>query len=1375
MASGNGGNENFPTMCFNNNVALNWKKWKQRLEIYLTATGKDGAAEKVKIAILLDKIGEEGIDIYNTFVFETQDTKFNDVIKQFDSYCVPFKNVTMETYKFNTIKQKDGQSFDTFVTELRNQAMNCEFVCANKDCKTSFMNRMLKDKLVISIADKGCQEKLLREPELSLEKALEFCRVVETSKTHSKLLESRRVVESECEQAVDVDVIRKKFGNWRHNNGYPKQNESSMLNKECTKCGKMHQIGKCPAYGKTCLYCGGKNHFANGCFKKKSNFNKPSINQVETRTGGEQEESADLFGVKLVGSIDANEQNADWREDLYIGENIVRFKLDTGADINVLPAKYIGSGGKLDNTSLTLKAYGNFIIKPIGVCTLKVQTKYNVEKNVKFVIIDQNLEPLLSGQTCVELNFIKRIASVCAQVLPKEGRVFVETFKAQFEGLGCIPGEYSIKLKKDYIGVVNPNRRVPFGLYERLERTLVDLEKREIISKVDYPTEFVNSMIIVEKPNGSLRICIDPKHLNCQILREHYKIPTSDEIMSRLSNKKVFTVVDMREGFWQIRLDKNSSDLCCFNTPFGRYKFNRLPFGVSVAPEVFQKTVSKIFGVLDNVETYFDDLIIAGENEQIHDEALNNVMKLAKQYNIKFNSDKLQYKTSSVRFMGQVIFEGGIKPDPKHIRAIKEIETPKDKKELMRILGIFKFLSKFMSNMSATTASLRELTKDNVPFIWEGQHDQALSTLKDEICSEPVLSFFDINKPITVQTDASKDGLGCCLMQDDHPIAYASRALTSTEQKYAQIEKELLAVVFATDKFYQFLYGHRFVIQSDHKPLVSISKKDVNKVSVRLQRMLLKIMRFEFEIVYVPGRDMHIADALSRSFIKDKVEDDPELQFVVHSLSTDISMTPIKRKQFKEETQSDPVLSKVYEFKLNNKWPPWNKLSPGLKHYFKNRDDIFISDAILFLNRKVIVPQTMKNDMLKCVHTGHLGMEKTLLKARELIYWPNMAKDIQDFVSRCSACQKFRGQNCKEPLRPYQLAKRPWERVCADIFELYNKYYLVIVDSYSNWIELAQIKTKTALEVIHVFKEVFSRLGIPDKITSDNNPFSSFLFKLFCKDYGIEYSPSSPLYAKSNGLAEKAVGICKQIIKKSQESREEITLGLMEYRNTPLKFLGFSPSQLLMSRNMRTKIPCLSERLQPKVIDPNLIQSKLNFRQNQQVKYYNRSARPLPALFEGEHILWRKDRVWVPAKVIKCFNDNSFLVRDERGGTFRRNRVFLRKTLIAFNERVELIDHYDSVSPGCVSLNKDGGVEQIEMVNSIGNDLNNVDSSLVESVEDLELSRVQIEHVNLDVNQDLELSGENKNEIIDPLGIVKRSRREIKIPFHLKEYEINID
>ena len=260
-------------------------------------------------------------------------------------------------------------------------------------------------------------------------------------------------------------------------------------------------------------------------------------------------------------------------------------------------------------------------------------------------------------------------------------------------------------------------KRIPLALHDRIKEELKRMESANIITYVDYPTDWVSNMQVVKKANGTLRICLDPKALNQCIKREHYLIPTQQDLFGRLSGKRIFTVLDLSSGFWQMELDQQSSELTTFMTPFGRFRWNRVPFGLNNAPEMFQRKMVQIFGDIMGVEIYFDDMAIAGENEDEHDIILLQVMKRAKENNVKFNMDKLQFRTNRIKFMGNIISNGEVHQLEKNIRAITEIKKPENVQDVARFLRLCKYLAKFIPNLSKRTANLRELTHNNVQ--WE--------------------------------------------------------------------------------------------------------------------------------------------------------------------------------------------------------------------------------------------------------------------------------------------------------------------------------------------------------------------------------------------------------------------------------------------------------------------------------------------------------------------------------------------------------------------------------------------------------------------------------------------------------------------------------
>jgi glycerol-3-phosphate cytidylyltransferase-like family protein len=563
---------------------------------------------------------------------------------------------------------------------------------------------------------------------------------------------------------------------------------------------------------------------------------------------------------------------------------------------------------------------------------------------------------------------------------------FLATYKDLFEGLGKLHEPYDIRLRPDVTPVVHPPRRVPLTLHTRLKKKLDDMESSGVITKTERATEWVNSTVVVEKRDGSLRVCLDPRNLNRAIMREHHMLATSQDVVSQMAGKKIFTVLDQKDSYWQIPLTEKSSDLCTFNNPFGRYSFLRMPFGISSASEVLQKRNQQLFGNIPNVHIVADDMIIATDSEQEHDAALRSVMEVARQHNCKFNKEKIKFKQPELVFLGNVIGQDGMKPDEEKVKAINEMTQPQCKENLLRFLGMVNYLSQFTPNMSAVSAPLRQLLKKDCVWQWNAEHSKALNSLKTLISSKPVLSFFDAKKSTVIQCDASSKGLGACLLQDNHPIAFASRSLMSSECNYSQIEKELLAILFAARKFHHYVYGRLVEVHSDHKPLEMITKKPLYKASPRLQQMLLQLMRYDLNVKYVPGKEMYIADTLSRAYLASNSPPELNEQYVIHSVAEMLPISKSRLDEIKMATSDDVVLQALIGL-CENGWPMHRRSCPEFtRQYWNIRDEIHTHDGLLFVGDRILIPENLRSAMMDILHEGHLGMEKCKLLARSTIY-----------------------------------------------------------------------------------------------------------------------------------------------------------------------------------------------------------------------------------------------------------------------------------------------------------------------------------------------------------------------------------------------------
>jgi len=331
------------------------------------------------------------------------------------------------------------------------------------------------------------------------------------------------------------------------------------------------------------------------------------------------------------------------------------------------------------------------------------------------------------------------------------------------------------------------------------------MEKGGQIIKVTEPTEWVNSMHLVVA-GAKLRICIDPQALNKALLRENYPIPTIEEVVSQLGqNAQIFSVLDATAGYLQIGLEYESSLLTTFNTPLGRYRWLKLPFGIKSAPELFQRMMDEMLEGIDQARAIMDDILIAAPNKVEHDRILKAVLRRAADWNLKLNLKKCQIGKDEVKYVGHVVSSEGLKVDPEKVGAVKEALV--DIEGVRRLLGFTQYLAKFIPHLSEVDKPLRDLLKSDAAFQWEAQQEASFQKLKDLACSSPVLAHYDPRKKHVIQCDASTFAVGGVFLQDEeHPVANTSRALTKKQQNWAQIEKELFSIVHCCEKFRYYIF-----------------------------------------------------------------------------------------------------------------------------------------------------------------------------------------------------------------------------------------------------------------------------------------------------------------------------------------------------------------------------------------------------------------------------------------------------------------------------------------------------------------------------------------------------------------------------------------
>ena len=1194
---------------------------------------------------LIYTMGQEAEQVYKSFglIDEADDdndgyNEANDyakVMELFDTHFVPKRNVIFERARFHSRTQEQGESVEQYIRHLYELAAHCDFTEREEE---------IRDRLVIGIKDKDLSLKLQMTSDLTLKKAVDMAR-------HSELV---KLQNSETTATGHVEEVRKRpfKSKWKNKHAGSRSERGDSEKKNCGRCGRTHDKDSCPAKGKECNKCHKIGHFANKCKTKQIHEVTEEVDSLFL--GSVTETPAEANVDEII-----TDSEPPWRTTLVICGTAVNFKIDSGADTTIINEATFKRlrvkpnlrpvTTKLDSPGGRVSHKGQFMAK------IKVQNGRKLQDCFFRVIVAQSTcDNLLSRSVAVHLGLIQHIEEVSV-----------------YGDVGLLKGEPVKIVLKDNAqpySVAAP-RRIPIPLLPKVEAELKRMEENGIIESVTEPTEWVAPMVPVIKPSGNIRICVDLNKLNESVKREKYTLPTIDSILHKLAGSSVYSTLDAASGFWQIALDEESCKLTTFITPKGRYCFKRLPFGITSAPEIFQRKMQELLQGHEGTVIYMDDVLVFGGTMEEHDRNLERVMETIQQSGLKLNREKCKLRQSSLHFLGHVISKDGIAPCPDRVSAITALETPQTVSELKRVLGMVNYLGRYLPHLSHTLQPLYELLKNSVAWVWGPQQQEAFENMKSLISSAPVLQYYDPKLPTVVAADASSYGIGGVLLQEHEgtlkPVAYCSRTLNDAEKNYAQIEKECLASVWASEKFYLYLCGlDSYRLMTDHKPLLTlINHRDLDKSPLRCQRLLIRLMKFNPVAEYIPGKDLIVPDMLSRH--PQSKEDDTGLYEDVKAYVDAIEecerhMTVIER--IRTETGKDESLQLVKQY-IRTGWPQYERdvARPALE-YFREKGCLSEQNGLLKRANQIVIPHTLRSEMLERIHQGHLGLNKCRARYRDAIWWPKISQEVKEKVLSCSHCNKHKPSQHREPLITTPLPELPWQKLAMDLCEFKGKNYLVVIDYYSRWLEILSLTKTTSEAVINKLMTIFTRFGLAEEIVTDNaSYFSSRQFKDWTSKYDIKHTTSSPYYPQSNGMAERAVQTAKSILKQPDPQ-----LALLIYRDTATEPTKESPARLLMGRRLRTTVPKLNHQLKPAW--PNLSVVRQNDAKAKQAyeSTYNRkhSAKPLPALGVGDRVRLKTDteKEWRGTGVIQsaCPTPRSFVVRTPQGDITRRNRRHLQ-------------------------------------------------------------------------------------------------------------------
>lgn len=706
-----------PPESFDFSKPHEWEKWIRRFERFRVASDLDKSSQANQVNTLIYCMGDEADDVLKGLrLTEDERLDYSAVKEGFTSFFVPKKNVIYQRAKFNMRAQGPTESADSFITALYALAEECEYGALREE--------LLRDRIVVGIKDSALSQKMQMESRLDLAKAINMVRQAEDIKRQQTDLRADTTAAHTHKAAVDaVRAIKGEKPAWKNKGQTVKQTKDRHSThgseQSCRRCGKTpsHAKFSCPAKNADCHNCGKRGHYGKMCRSTKR------VSAVSEDTDD------DIF----LGTVDAGRQA--WTVDIRVRDTNVKFKIDTGADVTVIPEQVYkqicgGANSSLAPGNKALFGPGHVPLSVVGIAreALYCGDKHTTED---LYVVKHLNTALLSRPASVNLRLVARIDSIDLDSVK-------QTYPKLCDGLGLVQQPYTIKLRPDAKPVsLKVPRRVPLPLMGKVKQELQRMEQLGVISRIEEPTEWCSGMVVApKKSKDEIRICVDLSPLNEAVCREKFILPSVDQTLGMLSGAKFFTKIDANMGFWQIPLTKDCAHYTTFITPFGRYFFNRLPFGIASAPEHFQNRMVKVTEGLEGVVCHMDDVLIWGSTQTEHDARVHAVLLKAQETGITLNTAKCEFSKTTVKFLGYVLSPEGVRPDPEKTRAVREMDPPQNISELRSFLGMVNQLGKFVPNLAEKDKALRDLLSKKNQWYWGPDQNKAFTSLKQS-CHPP--------------------------------------------------------------------------------------------------------------------------------------------------------------------------------------------------------------------------------------------------------------------------------------------------------------------------------------------------------------------------------------------------------------------------------------------------------------------------------------------------------------------------------------------------------------------------------------------------------------------------------------------------------------
>lgn len=1174
-----------------------WSIFKARLTQFLKINKIE---DDNKGGVLLTHVSDETYRLIRNLAYpqEVETLNYIELVLLLDGHFKPKVCTFVDKANFYEASRGPGESLGDWAARLRGLASYCDFGAA--------LETTVRDRFVLGLGPGPERDRLFEQSPstLTLSRAIELAEQAACAKEAKMRCSDAMLAKEEPIYQVVQQTNCGRGGDSRRirtrapvaSGAYPRRvlQQDSV---RCEVCGmKNHNSEKCRYRRYTCQKCGKKGHLKKVCDKPgNSNFY-----HVESGQGGQNTESRECqdcqnFNLRYVADNPI-------KIDVLVGDQKLLMELDSGSARCVISECLYSNrfvNYPLEKSILKMCLYDGHRISPLGYFNAVVSFN-SIKKVLKFFVVKNGGPPILGRDFMTAFHLV----ITCD----------LKYFNHDTE-LGTLLGKYpdlwrgelgtfnrfkiKLQLKENSIPKFFKARTVPFALKDKVEQELKRLVESGVLVSIDR-SQYATPIVPVLKNDGRVKIAGDfSVTLNKDLVIEKYPMPRIEEVFAKIGGGDRYSKIDLKNAYNQFVLDDSSQELTTINTHKGLFKYTRLVYGLSNAPAIFQKSMETLLSGIDGVSIWLDDVCITGPDKTSHLNRLNEVLGRLSSAGLRLQKEKCEFFQTSVKYLGYVISKEGLQTSSDKVQAILNAPEPNNVTEVKRFLGLVNYYRNFIPNASSLMSPLHELLRKGIKWQWGDRQRRSMAAVRHELASERVLAHFEPSAQLVLSVDASPAGLGAVLAQctqqgEERPIAYASRSLTTSERNYSQIQKEATAIIFGVKRFHQYLYGRDdpFILKTDHRPLVSIFNNATGipvTTALRLQRYAIILSAYNYKVQYVRSDNNAAADFFSRAPLPCSdaesriIERNVDAYYAINFL--DESSPAVSARDIGIMTARDATLQMVVKY-MTVGWPRRINCQAILP-YFLCKSDLQFENGCLFRGHRIVIPLNLRDKMLAELHDSHLGIIKSKSNARSRMWWPGIDRDIERWIGSCEACASQQAAPPRAPPAPWPVDTAPWQRVHIDYMTIGQRVYLVVVDSFSKWLDCLYMHNGlSSSALISKLKYLFSNFGIPNVVVSDNDvKINSNEFRTFCNANGIKHMTSPIYHPPSNGQAENSVRTCKKMLRCIMREDvpihklHEILLGyLFTYRNTVHCTTGETPAKLMFGRNLRSRLdlilPC---------------------------------------------------------------------------------------------------------------------------------------------------------------------------------------------------------